>query len=244
MILVVLVGLLALVAGRITILRNLTLTGVNARLYGILLIILAAPAVKLISWVLQRCRIGGSLLEILLVVFVNVGAAICFLVVFALPFRQMRTVNVETAGRNTSLLTKLLFSASIAALCGCLFYFGVTRGVSTMGRVYEIDTENRSSGKLFGSGNNVEACIARFIAQAPSKADLDAMIALSSFNSGCVTETTDFREWCVENQTALDMNDRQEKIRRYCINSARTEFPCSMAVETALRSCDRTRSTE
>lgn len=101
MVLMMLAGLFALLAGRITISRKLSLSGRYARFYGIALLVAAIPTSIVLS-VLAAVILPSSALESSTVsLIVSVIGVVAVVVGLAVPFQKWQAREVATASATT-----------------------------------------------------------------------------------------------------------------------------------------------
>lgn len=87
LVLIIIVGLFALIAGKLTITKNLRLSGKNARIYGALLLVLCVPCF-LFGWLLLFIIPPSIFSNVIVMTVFNLVLVLCLVIGLAIPFRE------------------------------------------------------------------------------------------------------------------------------------------------------------
>lgn len=97
MILMMLAGLYALIAGRIAVSRTLALKGRHARIYGVVLLVSAIPVSVALSVLVAAVLPAGVLANDTLALVINLAAVVAVVLGITVPFQRWQDRDLAAA---------------------------------------------------------------------------------------------------------------------------------------------------
>ncbi len=88
MLILIIAGLYALIVGKLTITKNLRLSGKNARIYGVLLLVLCIPYALFATLLLTLIVPASILANAIVARVIDLGVILIIAISLAVPFRE------------------------------------------------------------------------------------------------------------------------------------------------------------